>query len=86
MTAGERWLVVGGAGFLGSHFVDRLLGSGGAAGVTVYDNFSSGQEWHLEQHGDDDRVVRTDQQQRGKFNRGRDRHGRPQRRTWPFDR
>ena len=57
MTAGERWLVVGGAGFLGSHFVDRLLGSGGAAGVTVYDNFSSGREWHLEQHGDDDRLV-----------------------------
>jgi len=57
MTAGERWLVVGGAGFLGSHFVDRLLGSGGAAGVTVYDNFSSGQEWHLEQHGDDDRLA-----------------------------
>jgi UDP-glucose 4-epimerase len=57
MTAGERWLVVGGAGFLGSHFVDRLLGSGGAAGVTVYDNFSSGQEWHLEQHGDDERLA-----------------------------
>jgi UDP-glucose 4-epimerase len=57
MTSGERWLVVGGAGFLGSHFVDRLLGSGEAAGVTVYDNFSSGQEWHLEQHRDDDRLV-----------------------------
>jgi UDP-glucose 4-epimerase len=57
MTAGERWLVVGGAGFLGSHFVDRLLGSGEAAAVTVYDNFSSGQEWHLEQHRDDDRLV-----------------------------
>lgn len=57
MTAGERWLVVGGAGFLGSHFVDRLLGSGGAASVTVYDNFSSGREWHLEQHSDDDRLV-----------------------------
>jgi UDP-glucose 4-epimerase len=57
MIAGERWLVVGGAGFLGSHFVDRLLGSGEAAAVTVYDNFSSGQEWHLEQHRDDDRLV-----------------------------
>jgi UDP-glucose 4-epimerase len=57
MTAGERWLVVGGAGFLGSHFVDRLLGSGEAAAVTVYDNFSSGQEWYLEQHRDDDRLV-----------------------------
>ena len=57
MTAGERWLVVGGAGFIGSHFVDRLLGSGGAAGVTVYDNFSSGREWHLEQHGGDERLA-----------------------------
>ncbi|MDX6402187.1 MAG: UDP-glucose 4-epimerase [Gaiellaceae bacterium] len=57
MSAGERWFVVGGAGFLGSHFVDRLLGSEEAAGVTVYDNFSSGQEWHLEQHRDDERLV-----------------------------
>jgi UDP-glucose 4-epimerase len=57
MSAGERWFIVGGAGFLGSHFVDRLLGDEGAAGVTVYDNFSSGRDWHLAHHSGDDRLT-----------------------------
>ena len=44
-----RWLVVGGAGFIGGHFVDRLLSrSPRSKRVTVYDNFSSGREVHLE--------------------------------------
>jgi UDP-glucose 4-epimerase len=48
LTTGERFFLVGGAGFIGSHFVDRLLGGEpGAAAVTVYDNFSSGRAWHL---------------------------------------
>ena len=53
--------IVGGAGFLGSHFVDRLIGDG-AEKVTVFDNFSSGREWHLEEHAGDERlsVVRGD--------------------------
>jgi UDP-glucose 4-epimerase len=54
--AGTRFIVVGGAGFIGAHFVDYLLGAGDAAGVTVYDNFSSGREWHLQQHKDDARL------------------------------
>jgi UDP-glucose 4-epimerase len=57
MSADERWFIVGGAGFLGSHFVDRLLGDEGAAGVTVYDNFSSGRDWHLAHHSGDDRLT-----------------------------
>jgi UDP-glucose 4-epimerase len=52
---GSRFFVVGGAGFIGAHFVDWLLGEGGAATVTVYDNFSSGREWHLEAHRSDTR-------------------------------
>jgi UDP-glucose 4-epimerase len=55
-AAGRRWFLVGGAGFIGSHFVDCLL-SDGAACVTVYDNFSSGRAWHLEPHADDARLT-----------------------------
>jgi UDP-glucose 4-epimerase len=58
MTAvSERYFIVGGAGFIGSHFCDRLLGPDGpASGVTVYDNFSSGREWHHAQHAGDARL------------------------------
>ena len=53
---GSRFIVVGGAGFIGSHFVDRLLADPAVAGVTVYDNFSSGRDWHLSEHRQDDRL------------------------------
>lgn len=39
--AGRRFLVIGGAGFIGSHLVDLLL-EAGAAQVRIYDNFSRG--------------------------------------------
>lgn len=51
------WAIVGGAGFIGSHFVDRLLAYGGVAKVIVFDNFSSGRGWHLDQHRDDPRLF-----------------------------
>jgi UDP-glucose 4-epimerase len=53
--SGERFFIVGGAGFIGSHFTDRLLGAEGAGQVTLYDNFSSGQAWHYEDHMRDPR-------------------------------
>jgi UDP-glucose 4-epimerase len=61
-TAGQRFFIVGGAGFIGSHFTDHLLGDPAIAGVTLYDNFSSGREWHFAHHGADARlrVVRGD--------------------------
>jgi UDP-glucose 4-epimerase len=40
-------LVTGGAGFIGSHLVDRLIGSNR---VTVLDNFSSGKMEFIENH------------------------------------
>ena len=62
VTAASRFLIVGGAGFIGSHFTDRLLASARTAGVTLYDNFSSGRAWHYEAHAGDRRlqVVRAD--------------------------
>lgn len=58
----RRVEVVGGAGFIGAHFVDRLLGDRSVELVRVYDNFSSGREWHLAEHQDDPRleVIRGD--------------------------
>jgi UDP-glucose 4-epimerase len=53
---GEAFFLVGGAGFIGSHFVDRLLGDVSTPRVTVYDNFSSGQRWHLSGHEGDPRL------------------------------
>ena len=43
-----RCLVTGGAGFIGSHLVDRLLGGGHE--VVVLDNFSTGRRQNLLQH------------------------------------
>ena len=58
----RRTCVVGGAGFIGSHFVARLLSDPATEQVTVYDNFSSGRDWHLEAVREDPRlsVVRAD--------------------------
>jgi UDP-glucose 4-epimerase len=57
MSTGERWFLVGGAGFLGSHFVDRLLAEEAVHSVAVYDNFSSGRERHLEHHRSEERLT-----------------------------
>ena len=42
-----KYFITGGAGFIGSHLVDRLIGSGE---VTVYDNLSSGRKEFIERH------------------------------------
>jgi UDP-glucose 4-epimerase len=48
--------LVGGAGFIGSHFVDHLLLEDETERVVVFDNFSSGRAWHLEQYRGDRRL------------------------------
>jgi UDP-glucose 4-epimerase len=59
---GDRFFIAGGAGFIGSHFLDRLLASKRTRRVTIYDNFTSGRAWHFEAHRHDERltVVRAD--------------------------
>jgi UDP-glucose 4-epimerase len=55
MNGFKRYFLVGGAGFIGSHFADRLLSDSSVSGVTVYDNFSTGRPWHYEMHKGDAR-------------------------------
>jgi UDP-glucose 4-epimerase len=57
-----RYFVVGGAGFIGSHLVRHLLADEPDACVTIFDNFSSGREWHLGENLSSSRVsiVRGD--------------------------
>lgn len=61
-AARKRVIIVGGAGFIGSHFTDALLADERTERVTLYDNFSSGSEWHYCEHVGDERlaVVRAD--------------------------
>jgi UDP-glucose 4-epimerase len=53
----SRYVIIGGAGFIGSHFADRLLADPEVERVTLYDNFSSGREWHFGHHLADRRLV-----------------------------
>ena len=46
----ESCFIAGGAGFIGSHFADRFLASARIRKVTLFDNFSSGREWHFQHH------------------------------------
>src|ERR1700693_5158601 len=52
----RRFFLAGGAGFIGSHFADRLLSSPNVEMVTLFDNFSSGREWHYAHHQGDPRL------------------------------
>jgi UDP-glucose 4-epimerase len=53
----NRWMIIGGAGFIGSHFTDTLLADPTTEKVLVYDNLSSGRAWHFEHHLNDPRFA-----------------------------
>jgi len=60
LTGIHRAFITGGAGFIGSHIVDRLAQNG--TDVIIYDNFSTGQEEFISHHAANPkvRVVRAD--------------------------
>ncbi len=66
---GGKYFLVGGAGFIGSHFTDTLLASKEVTQVTLYDNFSSGRTWHYDHHSKDARlkVVKADVNEKAKL-------------------
>ena len=53
-----RSLVTGGAGFIASHLIDRLVARGDE--VLVLDNLSSGKEEFLSHHSSSVRLVNVD--------------------------
>jgi UDP-glucose 4-epimerase len=54
--------IVGGAGFIGSHFADAMLALSNTRRLTIFDNFSSGREQHFAHHSGDPRlrIIRGD--------------------------
>ena len=53
---GNKFLVTGGAGFIGSHVVSELLKSG-AGEVVIYDNFTRGKLENIAESLDDERCI-----------------------------
>ncbi len=52
----KNYFVVGGAGFIGSHLVKTLFKEEQELKVTVFDNFSSGRIWHLDEVKDNENL------------------------------
>ncbi|MEQ8224730.1 MAG: NAD-dependent epimerase/dehydratase family protein [Candidatus Eremiobacterota bacterium] len=44
----KTYFIAGGAGFIGSHLVNKIINEEKDIHVIIYDNFSSGKMWHLE--------------------------------------
>jgi len=53
----KRYIIVGGAGFIGSHCAEEILKTKENVAVVIYDNFSSGRMRHLEAIRSDRRLT-----------------------------
>lgn len=43
----NKYFIIGGAGFIGSHLCRKIFKEDPESHVMIYDNFSSGKKWHL---------------------------------------
>ena len=59
---GKKYFIAGGAGFIGSHLCRKIFNEDKDSSITVYDNFSSGKNWHLEEIIDNKnlKIVKAD--------------------------
>lgn len=53
-----RYFIIGGAGFIGSNLIRDVLAKGNDQ-VTVYDNYTSGRDWHFRTWVDSPRLTRV---------------------------
>lgn len=63
----KNYFIAGGAGFIGSHLCRKILSEESDVSVTVYDNFTSGKMWHLEDIKDKIKIVEADIKDSGKL-------------------
>lgn len=63
----KKYFIAGGAGFIGSHLCKKILTDEPQSSITVYDNFSSGKMWHLEEISDMITIVDADIKEKDKL-------------------
>ncbi|HNX90608.1 MAG TPA: NAD-dependent epimerase/dehydratase family protein [Candidatus Omnitrophota bacterium] len=52
----RKYFIVGGAGFIGSQVAESISKEEADSLITIYDNFSSGKKWHLDNVKDKERL------------------------------
>lgn len=55
-----KYFICGGAGFIGSHLCRSILNEEPESEITIYDNFSSGKMWHIEDFREKVKIVEAD--------------------------
>jgi len=52
-----KYFIAGGAGFIGSHVAHRVLKENDCESLIIYDNFTSGKNWHINDIVNDPKVT-----------------------------
>ncbi|HRA99078.1 MAG TPA: NAD-dependent epimerase/dehydratase family protein [Ignavibacteria bacterium] len=65
---GKKYFIAGGAGFVGSHLCRDILKNEPHAEITIYDNFSSGQMWHIDDFKVKIKIIKADIKEKDTLN------------------